>query len=306
MSITEAKKACTWAGWAAVVSAGLTFFVVTAALFLPGVEDLATWADPFIYIDVLFLGIVSIAMFRCSRTAAILLLLHRILNQIVVLSEASGMDSAREVLTGFALIALFSYAIYGSFMYHKLRKEEDPTYKPVKKVVAVVLASVFGGIVLVIGGGLVLLGALATMQIIPETAVVPGDRMTEENMALLHNHGLIEPDERLEYLYSGGVVSILEDGQFLTDRRAVVYWMEGDGVYYQDIPYEQIRNIEVSYSDNAFDLTMMELYLTESHEPDIFLWASTEQGLDSAFVDALMFHWESTEYAGVAEGNEYY
>jgi len=41
----------------------------------------------------------------------------------------------------------------------------------------------------VIGGGLVLLGALATMQIIPETAVVPGDRMTEENMALLHNHG---------------------------------------------------------------------------------------------------------------------
>lgn len=302
MSIPDARKACTFAGWAALISGGLTFLIVTAALMMPGVAELADWADPFIYFDALLLCLLSIAMFRCSRAAAILLLVHRVLNQMVVLSEASGLESARDILTGFALIAVFSYAIYASFKYHQLRRAEDPNYKPVKNVVLVVLASVFGSVVLFIGGGLAIIGTLTTMQIIPETAVVPGDRMTQENMTLLHEYGLIEPDETLQYFYSEGLVSILEDGQFLTNRRAVVYWQEGEDVFYQDIPYDQIRNVEVWYSDNSFDRTMMELYLTESDEPDIFLWASTENGLDSAFVEALMFNWETSQYAGVSAG----
>ena len=122
----------------------------------------------------------------------------------------------------------------------------------------------------------------------PPTRVLPGSELPSGYRTLLIEHGLLEPDERLEYFYSGGLFTILEEGNFYTDRRVVSYETV-DGVLLEaSATYASIEAIDTAFSTGFLDSTVVTIRKTDGEE--FLLLLSNEEGGDRAFVEGLQAH----------------
>ncbi|MCH7977955.1 MAG: hypothetical protein IH935_03120, partial [Acidobacteria bacterium] len=90
---------------------------------------------------------------------------------------------------------------------------------------------------------------------------------------------------RIEFFYSAGLYSILEDGNLLTENRVVSYETLDGELYVYSSTYPEIQDFDVEYSESFFDDTVLFVSMVSGEE--FILILSAEDGRDKEFVSEL-------------------
>ena len=132
---------------------------------------------------------------------------------------------------------------------------------------------------------LVLFTVLLELKVLPPTEVLKGDEVPDHYRRTLRELGVLEEGERVLYFYSGGLLSIREDGNLLTDRKVVSYCTEDEEFRVWSAAFHEIEDVQVEGADGWLDDTRVTVMLESGDE--ILLFLSTEDGRDEDFVKAL-------------------
>ena len=94
--------------------------------------------------------------------------------------------------------------------------------------------------VLVVGALMEVIG------ILPSSEVQKGSEVSSFHLNALHKNEIIEPDEGIEYFYSNGLLSIIDEGSLLTDRRVITYFTdENDELKIYELYLNDIASVEL-------------------------------------------------------------
>lgn len=279
MNKDQAVKAAVNGAAAAVFVGCITLAVTSYALYYDVGGRLAIWNDPWNFLSAIFVFACAFGMHRKSRFAAIFILVFFILSRII-----AGISIGWHTGLLFSLILLyfFAKAVQGTFVYHRIEKAENPDYKPPSRWYAF----------LVVPLGLVLLaafafGVLTATNFLPSTKVLAGYEMPQKDIQRLISEGIIDPGEKVEYFYSAGLFSILEDGNLLTDRRVISYLTnEMDEIELYELYFFDIRDFELIQKGSYLSYSV---YQINSYDEDAWLriFLSAEEGGDMRFINAL-------------------
>lgn len=146
---------------------------------------------------------------------------------------------------------------------------------------------------LVVGGLLIVLAVIGAFAL-PIQALRDSEIPSSYTVTLVEA-GVLEPEEELQFFYSAGLFSILEDGNLLTDERVVSYETVDGELYVASSLYEGVRSIDVEYSETIF----MDTHLTVStvSGEEFLLFVSAEEGRDREFVSYLQNRGQAAQSA---------
>lgn len=152
--------------------------------------------------------------------------------------------------------------------------------------------SIWNFVAYIAGGPIVLLMALSAIGFFPSTSVIDGQSMWNRDIEFLRNENLLVKDEKILYFYSGGLFSIKDDGQFISDRYIVTYWRDPDTneLYYADAAYSEVKDVKVEWSRSFLEDTIVTI--DKGNEEKFEMWLSNENKGDKKFVDELKYKWE--------------
>jgi hypothetical protein len=143
-----------------------------------------------------------------------------------------------------------------------------------------------------VGAAAVVITVLMGTGHVPDTAAIPGEELPAATSAFLVEQGLVEPDEQVLYFYSGGFLSLREDGNLFTDRRVISYFEHGDAdeLVVEQAAYPEIADVEVEYGDGF--LADSEVTIVRTDGESFLLLVCNEDGHDRRFVERLLETWE--------------
>ncbi len=130
--------------------------------------------------------------------------------------------------------------------------------------------------------GLPIVGLVLVGTTMPPTKVLSGTELPDGYRETLIELGHVRPEERILYFYSGGIFSIEEDGNLVTDQRVVSYESGDDGLWRRAASYSEISDLEVVWSDSELDDTIV--YVTTVDGDTFSLFASPEEEGDHLLV----------------------
>ena len=278
MNKERAIKASKHGAVAAFISAGVTFALASFAILTNAEGQFSYWKDPLFYVNVILAVLLGFFMLRQSRAAAVSMFAYFLLSKISYTIETGTITG---ITTSLIFLYFFGKAIQGSFIYHKIRKEEDSNYKIGSKWAYYVFIPI-GGIILVF----YVYGILSITGIVPPTEVITGSKLTSKHISMLSEKGIINQNEKIEYFYSEGVLSILEGGSILTDNRVIVYEKEGVELKVYDILLQDIVSIDQLQQGSQFSDSIYEVQ-PFFDDTAIRLILSTENRGDIKFVEEL-------------------
>lgn len=142
-----------------------------------------------------------------------------------------------------------------------------------------------------IGGFLLVISVASTLNMIPSTLIVDGDKLPQKDLSFLQKATIITNSEAVLYFYSTGLFSIEDDGNLITTERVISYERDvisGELNVYE-AAYKDIHNIEVTPSESMLEDTT--IYIALNEDDGFYLLASAEEGRDKLFIDKLMSLW---------------
>jgi len=144
-----------------------------------------------------------------------------------------------------------------------------------------------------LGGYLAALMLLGSLYILPDGQVVPGTKLNSWQTDFLVNEGLKDESEAIIYFYSGAVLSIEDDGQFITDKHVVSYFRNPDDgeLYGGRVRYEEIMDINIKKSTSFLDDTV--ITISDVGQNQFELWLSTVDKKDGLFIEELLKNWKN-------------
>ena len=125
---------------------------------------------------------------------------------------------------------------------------------------------------------------------VPDSAVVAGDKLPSRVVALLHDHEIVEADERVHYYYSAGLFDHLSDGHLISDERVVWFWKIDGTVDQFWLVYDQIADIRVAWGSGLLDDTVITIVDKDDDEAEIYV--PTEDGGDRKYYQQLRKLWQ--------------
>ncbi len=278
MNKSETIKATKNGAIAACISAALTIIIVLIAISSDAEGELAPWNDPGIVIDVVFVLACAFGMYKKSRAASVLIFFYFMANNVITAIET-------QAFSGFgALVLIYFYgkAIQGSFVYHRLEKEENPDYKATTK-----WTYIFGIPSVLIIVTLIGFGLLSTAGVVPSTRVVSASEIYTNDIATLRSNGVITTGDKVKYFYSQGFSSILESGNVLTQDRVILYLTdENKELQVYEISLNEITEVVLESQGDTFNDSV---YIVNTNDPErwLKLYLSPEQKGDQKFVKAI-------------------
>lgn len=157
--------------------------------------------------------------------------------------------------------------------------------RPLGILVAILLA--FGSLAMV---ALVGIGVAEMTGHLPSTKALPGTRLHDRVARILTGAGILEPGEKVLWYYSTAFLDYLEDGNLLTDRRAVSYFRENGEIEISAARYEDIADVTVAWSNSWLADTVITVKCADDSE--FSLLVSRESGGDRKFHAELERQWK--------------
>ena len=127
-------------------------------------------------------------------------------------------------------------------------------------LLAPIHVKLFVAIIFTIFTFFVLVGIGIEMGVIPDTMVLSGKELAPYIRAKLVSNDIILESDNIIYFYSGGFLSVMEDGQLLTEDRVVAYeTIENNQLNKYQMLYKNIKTIELveqgdSLSDTVYKI----------------------------------------------------
>ena len=128
------------------------------------------------------------------------------------------------------------------------------------------------GFVILVVAALIYIGTVG-----PGTAVVSGRQLEQRFLDKVHELGLLQEGETIQYFYSDAMVDIAGGLYLVTDRHVILYndqWPEPRII----LPFEEVTSLEASYDDSFFVDSTLTLGLPDGSS--ISFPVSSEQGGD--------------------------
>lgn len=242
-------------------------------------EQLAYFADPWLFIDLALQILCGIGLLRYSRTAAVVMFLEYgsgTIDKLLTLHITNPIS----ILPSIVLIILFARGTKGTFDYHRIRKAEDPAYKPGGRWLLWLFGLPVGFVVLLAGTWFLLM----EMSLLPSWKILDSNSLGPRHHTTLQTEGILHPDEHVRWFYSNGLFSILEDGNLITDKRLVSYQTEDGELAIQSALFGDIESAE-AYDDPEYRFKMIDIH---PEEGDVFtLWIPLDDAKTPAFLHDL-------------------
>lgn len=235
--------------------------------------------DPANFFDVGLILVFALGVYKKSRIASVLVLVHFIVSKLIISIETQSVNG---LWISFVFLYFYGKAIKGAFVYHKLDKENNPDYKETPKWIYVI--SIPSVVVFILILGFVL---MSTFGFIPSTRVQSNQEISKNDISILRQNGIVNDDDKVEFFYSQGFLSIMESGNVLTQDRVILYLTdENESVLVYEIPLSEITSVEMELQGDIFTES---IYKVNTEDPDhwIKLFLSVEQNGDQKFINAL-------------------
>ena len=283
MKKNEAIRAARNGAIAAAISGIVTLAMTVFALSSNTDGDFAPWNDPSALVGSFLIFACAFGMYRKSRASAIVIFVYFTVSKIVMgISEGNVQGQGLSIFIGLIFIYFYGKAVQGTFAYHRLEKAKNPDYEAAPRWYA------FLGVPLgLIGIAFVVFGSLVMTGSIPSTRVLAGAKLPQSQTQTLFSEGIVDEGEEIEYFYSHGFTSVLEDGNLLTDRRVISYLINEEGeLEIVELSIPDIRNVELVEEGNYLNPSV---YQVNSYGEDAWfqIFLSKEAGGDVRFIEAL-------------------
>ncbi|GAB6263574.1 hypothetical protein L4174_023205 [Photobacterium sp. CCB-ST2H9] len=279
MNKNEAIRATKNGAIAALISAFISLVVILIAINTNAEGKLAIMNDPANFFDVGLILVFALGVYKKSRIASVLVLVHFIVSKLIISIETQSVNG---LWISFVFLYFYGKAIKGAFVYHKLDKENNPDYKETPKWIYVI--SIPSVVVFILILGFVL---MSTFGFIPSTRVQSNQEISKNDISILRQNGIVNDDDKVEFFYSQGFLSIMESGNVLTQDRVILYLTdENESVLVYEIPLSEITSVEMELQGDIFTES---IYKVNTEDPDhwIKLFLSVEQNGDQKFINAL-------------------
>ena len=220
-------------------------------------------------------------MWHGSRLGAVLLMLVILASISIAASSKPSTDYFRiSLFTCFAVIAAFG--CWHTFKYHRESLIDD---LPIRGWPAIR----WGGLmVMLLPLGLASTGYGMQRSNI-SSAVLPAYEIDAQHYQWMAEKDFLLVDERVQYFYSGGVFSISEDGNLLTNRYVGSWWQtdEGELTSYW-LPIGEVCRVEAVKDEATRHIGVYNIYGAGDGNW-VKIWLSTEQNGDQAFLSRLAY-----------------
>lgn len=274
----EAESDIKKAVGAIIFSASVTtLFGVLGFFFTDVGGSLGGYIDPWGLVDAAILWILALFIWRRSFPAFVILNIYWIFNIFVVLVSMTN-------LGGLLIKGLFLFwFIKGAIAAWRINKTKPPHDRSTLARIAIWS---FG----IVGGGVVLalcvMGLLATMGIMPTDDVLDRDSITSTQVRKLEELGILRQEETVELFYAGGVWSIEEDGNLITDQRVISYWRNDEGELRMNaVEHGEISGVEIMAQDDDASVSVLRVSLDEGD--GFMLIVTTKDDGHERFIEAI-------------------
>ncbi|NVJ59532.1 MAG: DUF3857 and transglutaminase domain-containing protein [Gammaproteobacteria bacterium] len=129
--------------------------------------------------------------------------------------------------------------------------------------------------------------------LLPSDRVIPGTKLLSHDVRYFKRQGIIKPGQTIRYFYSDAMLFLRDDGNGFTDKQVFSYWREDDKLNIETALFEEIADLEVKYSDNNLENTIVTV--KRKNGTEFLLFVSREKRLDKIFVNELRKLWEATK-----------
>lgn len=279
MDKSEAIKAANNGAIAALISGVITIVIVAIAILSNSHGTLSIWNDPTNLIDIILIFACAFGLWKKSRTAAVVLLVYFILSKIIIGIE---LDRPAGLILSLIFIYYFAKAVHGTFVFHKIEKDENPEYKSTSHIYY--FTGIPIGVIFLL---LMVLGILTMTSVLPSTKVVAGSKVYDSDRKLLISKNVISNEDTIKYFYSEGLTSVLEAGSILTDQKVIAYVTdENNKMLIYEIYFKEISSVDLVEKGDFVDPSV---YIVKTPYKDkwLKLFLSTEADGDMKFVEEL-------------------
>jgi len=215
MDLEQSRQLELQAVFAAIASMVITTGAILLAMSQGGEGALALYGDPLNFIDVGLMGILAYFVNRHARTAAILLFLQFLISQITNMVAAGNVGG---ILVALVFLYFFFGGIRGTFAYHRLKREEDPSYRGTS-----VWHPVLGLPIFAVFLGLLGLGVSSQLGFTPPAGPVSEEGIADSHRTFLIERGYLAEDEIIQLFYTSSLLSMEDGGNLISDRRILVW-----------------------------------------------------------------------------------
>ncbi|MEE9425030.1 MAG: hypothetical protein V3V18_08610 [Methylococcales bacterium] len=128
---------------------------------------------------------------------------------------------------------------------------------------------------------------LSSFNYLPSTSVVSGSQMWNKDIDFLRKEEILDENEEILYFYTTELLSIADDGQFISNCCIVSYFKDSENseLIINYSYYEDIENISVVWSTSDDEVTVVTI--TEDDESSFEVWLSRENEGDKQFITEL-------------------
>jgi len=278
MTREEAIKATRVGAIAACVSAVVTCvaYLIASAKNIDRFDEFGFMNDPFFLIDVVLLLVLALFIYKKSRVASVFILLYFIISKFYMFLETGKIQG---LFISALFIYLYARAAWGSFVFHKDEKLNNPNYKGVPKWM-IITSSVLGAVFI----GLIFLGTLTMTSVMAPTEVLPGDKLNQTHVKTLVETGLVGSTADIELFYSTAMSDIKAEGTILSKDKIIYYFTTEKGEFEAyEMLFEDIVDVSVVEAGGGLSDA---IYKFSGEEADNWMQValSTERDGDKKFI----------------------
>ncbi len=271
----SAVKASRGGVWAALISVGVSTIII---LFGMITGNRLLGFDAWSFIDAGILLVVAwFIQYRKSRAATVFGLVFFVVNNLssrIMYMQTSGF------LVSLTLTLMWVNAVRGTFAYHRFRRAETGQGDEPAGPSLIRRVGIGAGILVLIGFlGLVLIGILG-----PPAGVVTWEEVSPRHQRILTESGLLADEDRVVYLYSTGLIDMLDDLYILTEDAVMIYETVDGARQDWVVPLDTIKGLRVAYSESSFEDSGL---VVEGEEYLHVVPLSIDGGMDRQFVAKL-------------------
>ncbi|WP_269542512.1 hypothetical protein [Cerasicoccus fimbriatus] len=158
------------------------------------------------------------------------------------------------------------------------------------KNIAIGCAVLFFGFIGLILVGLFGLGYAIEKGYMPDaTALAKGD-INPRYISKLQEANIIDADEQVYYIYMGGFLSVLEDGNLFTDKRVISYESFDGQLDVYEATYPEIQSLDFEPGESWIDDSIITVNMKDG---DWFILIVSADGGDKSFYNKLEETWKA-------------
>jgi hypothetical protein len=130
----------------------------------------------------------------------------------------------------------------------------------------------------------------ATVNLIPDDAVVSGEKLWSHDIRFMQRQKLFPVNEKPLYFYSDAFLNLHNDGNGFTKSHVFSYWKDENNVFNtESATFSEVKNIEATYSNEYAGTSSVTI--TRNDDSEFVLYVGSSQHKDKIFINTLKTQW---------------